>query len=443
MKIAQKFMLTFAGIVFLVAITVLAFVYGSYSGILENQIRGKLVAVSFYAMEKIDRILYRKYEDLAALAADPVIRSGTSSPREIGKKLAQFKGHFGKYFPYMSLSFFDLTRKRIADTEENDAGEPTFRGSWPQIAAGKDFVLGVSKSELPHETAFCFVHIVKDKDGVPLGVVVSKTPVEELRRLVDRPLVLFGIGSTPHIDLVNGNGLILYSNHYGEGMLRDTLSGWDVIRRARFSGAGRGSLILPDPEKKNGDDIVIYTGGEGHSRIGTNEWTLVITLPKKTVLAPVLQMRNTVILIIFVLGLVALSVAYILSKTITKPIILLNNAAAEVGRGNRDISVTIASEDELGQLGQTFNRMVKSLEQTETEREKLVGELRDAMATIKTLQGILPICSCCKKIRDDEGYWNHVETYISKHTDAVFSHGLCTDCAKKMYPSYFKSEDKE
>jgi HAMP domain-containing protein len=443
MKIAQKFLLAFAGIVFLVAITVLAFVYRSYSGMLENQIRGKLVAVSFYAMEKIDRILYMKYEDMAALAADPVVRSRTSSATEISEKLAQFKRHFDKYFPYASLSFFDLNGQQIADSEGTDVKKFRFPGPWPEIATGKDFQLSVSKSGLPHETVFCFARIVKDKKGIPFGVVVSKTPVEELRRLTDRPLGLFSVGLTPHIDLVNGSGLIIYSNHDGEGVTRDTLAGWDALKRARFYGSGRGSLILPDTEKKNGDDIVIYAGGEGHSGLGTNKWTLVITLPKKAALAPVLEMRNTVIIIIFVLALVALSVAYVLSRTITKPIILLSNAAAEVGRGNRNISVPISSEDEVGQLGQTFNLMVKSLEQTEMEREKLVGELRDAMATIKTLQGILPICSCCKKIRDAEGYWNHLETYISKHTDAVFSHGLCTDCAKKMYPTYFEGKKKE
>lgn len=68
------------------------------------------------------------------------------------------------------------------------------------------------------------------------------------------------------------------------------------------------------------------------------------------------------------------------------------------------------------------------------EKEKLINDLNDAMENIKTLKGILPICSCCKKIRDDKGYWSQVETYISKHSDAVFSHSMCIDCAKKLYP---------
>jgi AmiR/NasT family two-component response regulator len=67
-------------------------------------------------------------------------------------------------------------------------------------------------------------------------------------------------------------------------------------------------------------------------------------------------------------------------------------------------------------------------------------ELRAALAQVKTLSGLLPICSNCKKIRDDAGYWQQVEIYIAKHSQAEFSHGLCPDCMQALYPdSYEKS----
>ena len=70
-------------------------------------------------------------------------------------------------------------------------------------------------------------------------------------------------------------------------------------------------------------------------------------------------------------------------------------------------------------------------------------EIEAAMAEIKTLSGLLPICSNCKKIRDDQGYWEQVEVYIAKHSNADFSHGLCPDCMKKLYPdSYEKSRQR-
>ncbi len=70
----------------------------------------------------------------------------------------------------------------------------------------------------------------------------------------------------------------------------------------------------------------------------------------------------------------------------------------------------------------------------EREREKLISELQMAMGEVKKLSGFLPICSSCKKIRDDEGYWNQIESYIRDHSEAEFSHSICPECVKKLYP---------
>ena len=66
---------------------------------------------------------------------------------------------------------------------------------------------------------------------------------------------------------------------------------------------------------------------------------------------------------------------------------------------------------------------------------------KKALEEVKTLGGLIPICASCKKIRDDKGYWSAVESYISKHTDAEFSHGICPDCMKKLYPEYDDDDD--
>jgi len=70
----------------------------------------------------------------------------------------------------------------------------------------------------------------------------------------------------------------------------------------------------------------------------------------------------------------------------------------------------------------------------EAEREKLIRELQEALAQVKLLSGMLPICSSCKKVRDDKGYWNQIEVYIQDHSEAEFSHGICPECMKKLYP---------
>ena len=71
----------------------------------------------------------------------------------------------------------------------------------------------------------------------------------------------------------------------------------------------------------------------------------------------------------------------------------------------------------------------------ERERERLIGELQQAMSEVRTLRGFLPICSACKKIRDDKGYWTQIESYVRDHSEAEFSHGICPECAKMLYPN--------
>ena len=72
----------------------------------------------------------------------------------------------------------------------------------------------------------------------------------------------------------------------------------------------------------------------------------------------------------------------------------------------------------------------------EQERERLVSELREALTQVKTLSGFLPICASCKNIRDDAGYWQGIETYLSERADVEFTHGICPSCVAKLYPEF-------
>ena len=82
-------------------------------------------------------------------------------------------------------------------------------------------------------------------------------------------------------------------------------------------------------------------------------------------------------------------------------------------------------------------RDISARKQIEQERDELIKNLQRSLAKVKTLSGLLPICASCKKIRDDKGYWNQIEAYIHEHSDATFSHGICPECAKKLYPEFY------
>jgi len=81
-------------------------------------------------------------------------------------------------------------------------------------------------------------------------------------------------------------------------------------------------------------------------------------------------------------------------------------------------------------------------QRAEEEKERLIIELQEALASVKTLSGLLPICASCKKIRNDDGYWTLVETYVSERSEAEFSHGICPDCGKELYGDLYVDESE-
>jgi PAS domain S-box-containing protein len=111
-----------------------------------------------------------------------------------------------------------------------------------------------------------------------------------------------------------------------------------------------------------------------------------------------------------------------------------------------DISLTVSPiKDADGQIigASSIARDITERKQLEGARERLVLELRDALAKVRTLSGLLPICAHCKKIRDDKGYWNQIEVYVSDHSEAEFSHGICPQCLERLYPEFSQKIPKD
>jgi PAS domain S-box-containing protein len=108
------------------------------------------------------------------------------------------------------------------------------------------------------------------------------------------------------------------------------------------------------------------------------------------------------------------------------PIDVAVDAVLLWGRGAADDLLQVALVD------------VTERRRVEAEKGRLVRELEASLANVKRLSGLLPICASCKRIRDDRGYWQQVEAYVSDHSEAEFSHGVCPECANKLYPEFRK-----
>jgi len=119
---------------------------------------------------------------------------------------------------------------------------------------------------------------------------------------------------------------------------------------------------------------------------------------------------------------------------------------AEDGYG--DTTVTLAGRYFAATAGRLFNnrgdvvgaigclRDITDAKRMERERERLIAELKASAAKVRKLSGLLPICSVCKNIRDDKGYWNQLEAFLKAHSEIEFSHSICPDCAKRLYPGF-------
>lgn len=121
------------------------------------------------------------------------------------------------------------------------------------------------------------------------------------------------------------------------------------------------------------------------------------------------------------------------------PVVILSATADEemavraVGEGAQDYLVKGRIDGDL--LARALRYAV--------ERQRLLLELREALARVRTLSGLLPICASCKNVRDDGGYWQAVEVYVQNHTDAAFSHALCPSCVRRMYPDLMGDWDPD
>ena len=131
-------------------------------------------------------------------------------------------------------------------------------------------------------------------------------------------------------------------------------------------------------------------------------------------------------------------IIFYLNFKVIRPIRRLTESVDSLAREELKTDVPfLLSQNEIGDMARAldiFKKNVVQRRKAESEKEKLIVELGKALSNVKQLSGLLPICAHCKKIRDDQGYWNQLESYIGDHSEAEFSHSICQECAKKYYP---------
>ncbi len=365
----MKFSTKLAALFSMILLSIFAIIgylgYTSSTGILEDQIRDKLEDHAFHTMDKIDRMLFERYVDMRILAADPIVRTRSSTPQQITDRLSEYQA---EYKLYASLSFFDPNRIRIADTSGKDIGKQhSFTEYWPGIKEGRDFVMVVTESSSLKKVVFYFATVVKDKGGNPFGVVVSRMPVEILYEIAERTFALED-KQIPKVELLDKEGLILYSSYNIQGILKKKSDDWEYIKglisKGKNVGSARHSYL-------GEEEITAFAMERGYQDFKGNDWILVICTPTAVALVPVAEQNKMFMIAFPIIGLLSLLSAFLFSRTITRSLIALNDAAKEFGRGNFDRNIDVTSRDEIGQLAQSFNQM-------SAELKKCIADIKES-----------------------------------------------------------------
>lgn len=174
------------------------------------------------------------------------------------------------------------------------------------------------------------------------------------------------------------------------------------------------------------------------SRVKGQSWVVSVSEPESVILLPTRTVWRDTLLVGFLSSAAAFLLALGLVRLLLRPLRALASAINDFGHGTWTARAPLQTHRELDQLASTFNAMADTLQEHRENLEGLVRQrtqdLEQAIADMKQLRGMIPICSYCKKIRDDGGSWWQLESYIQSHSEAEFSHGICPDCRTRHFP---------
>ena len=385
MKFTTKLTALFLGIMITISVAISYSIYISNHKGLEEQIQHRLRDMAFHTMDKIDMTLHMKLEDIELLTNDVIISSRNSTPKEITERLIEYRN---QRKTYVSLSFIDLDRVRIADTSGLHVGrqeaptecfEKTVQGnicSSCTVYDEGDFGVPTMNFGAP----------VRDENEKVFGVIIARMPITKLYEIAKD---ICGIHEDKsvldlEINLVDRDGLLLYSHYNRGGILKDNLANDRCIRRS-IEGEKMGSSICYDALLKE-KVICFFVREQGYLDFAGNDWTLLLHIPTKTAFASAIQLRNSMIGILSVVAVLTSVISHIFSRTISKPIIKLKNAAVEIGKGNLDTRIGIKSKDEIGELAASFNDMAFNLNKVTASRDALNKEVAERIRAKQELQ---------------------------------------------------------
>lgn len=274
-----------------------------------------------------------------------------------------------------------------------------------------------------------------------LGVVALKISVERIQAMVKNATL-----GRKYVFLLNPDGIVLMHSkpehefHALKPLSEDRIKALNESRQ--FAGKEIGNLeigpsfqtALARMHALGSQNAWVRYTFAGNPRLAvlsmlTEEpWVLAVAVDESSIYARSFSLLVGTAVIAGLTLVLVLGGGLFFARKVLNPLKHLAQTMDRFGQGDGTARANIDSEDEVARLGESFNAMADTIEAQRKELETKVDQL----------EGILPICASCKKIRNDAGEYEPIERYISSRTTAQFSHGLCEDCARKLYPEVFE-----
>ncbi|MBF0546372.1 MAG: response regulator [Candidatus Riflebacteria bacterium] len=371
MKFLSKFAISLiaTGLFFAAGIAYLT--WTSNAETLETLAKSELRTLGMNSLYDLDRNFLERTGDIKTLMTDPVLTSRVSTPLQITDRLLLYRNNYKTYY---SISYFDLNLFRIADTAGSGLGTQSVLTKEFEIPLQGKMCLAAETRQAKRLNApmIYFSGLVKDQSDKPFGIVVTRVGVEKLKEILQNSDLKSETEEAMLMDLVNKDGLLIYSNHNHKGILKETPPEWELLKNRGLETSGFIDNHA-DPGEEN--SILFFCHEPGYLDFPGNDWTLFIHMPTRIVFAPIVSLRNKWLFI----GIPGISLAIffviLFSILLSKPLSELRNAVIEVGQGNFQARVKVKASDEIGELANSFNQMIDNLQKSTTSISNLEKEI--------------------------------------------------------------------
>jgi serine phosphatase RsbU (regulator of sigma subunit) len=387
MKISIKFTLLSLFLVLLCGTLLFVLVNRETKASLEQEIRFKLERESKYAIANTDRFIYERLIDIKNLSQDVILATDTSrNKRQIAQRLQKFKQQNKLY---VSISYFNANRVRIADTEEKSIGKQhSYTNYWLQ-SEKEDAVLDVSYSESLQSVVMHFAAVVRNAEGQRIGLVVSRVLIHSLYDVFSEVIEGENLPNMS-IALMDTNGILLYSNHTEDKILIDKHPDIQLIHKysqlAQQKTEEDGEAISSHYFVHN-KQIYLYQKQEGYLNYAGHQWIFVLKIPREMAFLAAKKLSQKIYYAFIPVLLLSLLLAILFGRYVSKPIVQLSRAANAWGNGHLDttFALTTHKNDEIGMLATQMQTMAKQLAKKMKEQDELNDELQITNDTLQDL----------------------------------------------------------